>query len=93
MAAVGVGSMTRRRLPTLGEVEQAELAELIGVFEQEWRGPGPVHPSGVAHLDTQRQVVTFNLRGLPEQLAYLLAALRYYQAGDPGNATPPRNRP
>ncbi len=59
---------------TAAEREQEELVALIKDVEREWRGPGR-HPHFVAHLDPRTEVVTFVMRGLPEQLAYVRAAL------------------
>lgn len=73
----------RRRLPTGPEIEQAELAELAELVGAEWVGPDPA-PHIVAHLDTRTGTVTFVWRGLPEQLAYIRAALvKYASAATP----------
>lgn len=70
--------MTRRsRPPTDPEIEQTELAELAALVGVEWGGPPPT-PHVVAHLDPRTGVVTFVWRGLPEQLAYIRAALRAF---------------
>ncbi len=70
----------RRREPTPAEREQHELAALMeSLLPTWWPGPGPA-PHLVAHLDPRRDVVTFVMRGWPEQLAWLVNALA---AGDP----------
>lgn len=65
--------------------EHAELLDLVTAFGAAWRGPDndllppsmqPVHM--VAHRDPESGLVTFHMRGLPQQLAYLLAAVRAY---------------
>ncbi len=78
--------MTRKRPPTGPEIEQAELAELAEVVGDEWAGPEP-KPHIVAHLDLKTGMVTFVWRGLPEQLAYIRAALAEYSSAA---ATPER---
>ncbi len=76
--------MTRRPKPekTAAEREQEELVALMKDIEREWRGPGP-HPHFVAHLDPHTEIVTFVMRGLPEQLAYIRAALAAYDPATP----------
>ncbi len=71
--------MTRRgrQAKTPAELEQDELVALMKDIEREWRGPGR-HPHFVAHLDPRTQAVTFVMRGLPEQLAYIRGALLGY---------------
>ncbi len=74
--------MSRRRPLTGPEIEQFELADLADEVGKEWAGPGQA-PHIVAHLDTRTGLVTFVWRGLPEQLAYVRAALRDYAAPAP----------
>lgn len=52
-----------------------ELTALVEQFLREWPGPDPV-PHGVAHQDPRSGRLTFHLRGLPEHLAFIAAALR-----------------
>ncbi len=80
--------MTRRRPPTGPEIELCELADLAELVGEEWAGPEP-RPHIVAHLDERTGTVTFVWRGLPEQLAYIRAALADYA----GAATPTERTP
>jgi hypothetical protein len=49
-----------------------------------WPGPGPVAPHAVAHLDENTGMVTFVLRGLPDQFDYVCAALASIACADHG---------
>lgn len=52
------------------------LADQVVTLQREWTGPGPRPPHAVAHKDPDTGLLTFHIRGLPEQLDHILAALR-----------------
>jgi len=66
------------------ERELNEAGALVGQFRAEWRGPGSCPPHLVAHQDPRTGLTTVHLHALPEQLAYMLAAVRAAEAGPVG---------
>jgi hypothetical protein len=56
--------------------EFAEMIEVVQTLKAEWAGPGPRPPRAVAHQDPTTGEVTWHLRGWPDQLLYILDALR-----------------
>jgi hypothetical protein len=68
----------------------AETEQLLVALAEEWQGPGPRAPHVVAHLFTELGRVTFQLRGYPTQLAFLLEALRAYNGPGTGRAAAAR---
>jgi hypothetical protein len=56
--------------------EHQALVDQAVALRREWTGPGPIPPHVVAHQDPDTKLLTFHLRGLPEQLDHILAALR-----------------
>ncbi|MEU3455620.1 hypothetical protein ABZ671_18765 [Micromonospora sp. NPDC006766] len=65
----------RRRSEELTPEHQA-LLDTVETLLGEWSGPGPVRPHGVAHQDPATKMLTWHLRGLPEQLDHIVGALR-----------------
>lgn len=55
--------------------EFAAMIEAVDAFRACWPGPGPITPHAVAHQDPMTGMVTFHLRGLPEQFDYLRAGI------------------
>ncbi|MCX5070780.1 hypothetical protein OOJ91_33590 [Micromonospora lupini] len=69
---------TKRPRPpkTQDDPEFVALITTVETVLAEWSGPGPLRPHGVAHQDPSTRLLTWHLRGLPEQLDHILAALR-----------------
>jgi hypothetical protein len=66
---------TRRRPEPEPDPEFQALIDAVEGLLAEWSGPGHVRPHGVAHQDPRTRDLTWHLRGLPEQLDYIRAAL------------------
>ena len=76
MSEEQAATRTRRRNKHLPDPEFDALIETVTTLLGEWSGPGGRPPHGVAHKDPRTNVLTWHLRGLPEQLDHILAALR-----------------
>lgn len=73
-----MSTLKRRSTPQkLSPAHQAMAAKVEQVVH-EWRGPGPRPPHAVAHEDPDTKLVTWHLRGMPDQLAYIRDALAAY---------------
>ncbi|MBC9000465.1 hypothetical protein [Micromonospora aurantiaca (nom. illeg.)] len=72
-------SRVRRRCDVELTPEHQALVEAVETLLGEWSGPGTVRPHGVAHQDPRTELLTWHLHGLPEQLDYILAALRGHE--------------
>ena len=67
---------TGRARSTADDPEFTALIAAVETVLAEWTGPGRVRPHGVAHQDPRTGLLAWHLRGLPDQLDHLHAALR-----------------